>query len=127
MTTTHRTKVSIFNEALSKKSVKKMQVFLRVPAQSRTLSLTIQGSETVEELQATISILLGVPKCHVNLTLKGTPLKASLVKADTTIVVWLGGLLGGANKKEEVPDDLLQDAQNVAAAAPTATIKMEEM
>ena len=73
-----------------------MQVFLRVPAQSRTLSLTLQGSETIQELQAAISLLVGVPKCDVTLTLKGAPLKANLVKADATIMVLFRGLQGGS-------------------------------
>jgi len=50
MTTTHRIYVPINDEALNKRSARKMQVFLRVPAQSRTLSLTLQGNETIQEL-----------------------------------------------------------------------------
>jgi hypothetical protein len=96
MTTTHRIYVPINDEALNKRSARKMQVFLRVPAQSRTLSLTLQGSETIQELQAAISLLVGVPKCDVTLTLKGAPLKANLVKADATIMVLFRGLQGGS-------------------------------
>jgi len=70
---------------------------LRVPAQSRTLSLTIQGSETIQELYAAISLLVGVPKSDVTLTLKGAPLKTNLVKADATIMVLFRGLKGGAD------------------------------
>ena len=96
MTTTHRKNVSKNDETLNKRSTTKMQVFLRVPAQSRTLSLTLQGSETIQELQAAISLLVGVPKCDVTLTLKGAPLKANLVKADATIMVLFRGLQGGS-------------------------------
>ena len=97
MTTTHRKNVPINDEALAKRSAKNIQVFLRVPAQSRTLSLMLHGGETIQEVQASISLLLGVPKCDISLTLKGAPLNPSLVNADATIVVLFRGLQGGAD------------------------------
>ena len=50
MTTTHRKNVPINDEALAKRSAKNIQVFLRVPAQSRTLSLMLHGGETIQEV-----------------------------------------------------------------------------
>jgi hypothetical protein len=82
-----------------------MQVFARVSAQRRTLPLTLHESDTITELETKISLLLSVPKSEVRLTFQGAPLKMNLVKADSTIVVSLGGLQGGSNVSNELPSN----------------------
>jgi len=127
MTTTHRTKISFNDEAIHQRSARKMQVFLRVPAQSRTLLFTVQGSETIQELQAAISLLVGVPTRDVTLTLKGASLKANLVKADVTITVLFRGLQGGSEKANKSGDGEENNASvaDIDSSSSLATLKMK--
>ena len=128
MTTTHRKNVPINDEALGKRSAAVKQVFLRVPAQSRTLTLTLQGGETIQELQATISLLLGVPKRDISLTLKGAPLMTSLINADATIVILFRGLRGGTEQKAQKTDTNIKmsgGADTMTAANVNATLTMD--
>ena len=96
MTTTLRT--DVLNSSSPKPLLQsKIQVFVSVPVQGRTLAVTLKGTESKSELERKICEVAGIHE-RVTMTHQGASLDMKRIKQNATIVVSLGGLKGGSGK-----------------------------